>query len=483
MVFSLFLTLCLFNPQNQADVIESMKVDFVLLDVLALDKDGLPVMDLTKDDFEIKENKKKVTVQVFDILDFSIPAAEDEGEADATDSTDEQEVPMGSEAAEPPSPAQTVIMLLELSNAEHFAVSETMNQVGRFLTDLQGRPNLQIFIFSMDKGLITKDFTPSPEKALADFNAFKETYLKDSTRNLSVVRATTLASFEENLDDCKGGAEFVAQQQNRAPGESARLSKDQIIEYLGCLVQRYDVFTKTQTQRTRSVLFALENLIAGFSKVQGLKSLYLVSPGFSLYPGQTAANMARAYQDRVVGRFSPGQSQDVGSPFGNPDDGGVGDGNPNGQRKRVERPPRVSFSKTSLVDEYERVTHAAVAQRVVFNTFTVPMDYAQIRQGAGAQDLGLADDALQYYSFFGEEQNTGLAKLAEFTGGIPRFGRNLAEELRATVEGSRYFYVLGYETPKGNAKKFRKISIKCKRNGVTLHHRQGYHPDPEKLKR
>src|SRR5262249_25574998 len=43
-------------------------INFVRVDVIATDKQGAPILDLTKDDFEITEDNKKQTVETFRLV-------------------------------------------------------------------------------------------------------------------------------------------------------------------------------------------------------------------------------------------------------------------------------------------------------------------------------------------------------------------------------------------------------------------------------
>jgi len=69
MMMSLILSLLCFQNRN-APVQEQQRVEYVLLDIAAFNKDGSPVIDLTAKDFVITENRKKVKSNFFKILDY-----------------------------------------------------------------------------------------------------------------------------------------------------------------------------------------------------------------------------------------------------------------------------------------------------------------------------------------------------------------------------------------------------------------------------
>ena len=450
----LFL-LALSPGDKQPDILETMQVRVATVDIMATLKDGTPVTDLTLDDFEVFENKKKVDVSIFETLDFVNPVP-----ITAASSASSQAAGGGQQ--EVTIPAQTLIMLLELGNADLNQRHKVLDDIDRFLADLKGRENLMIYLFSMEKGTITDRFTNDPASAHQAFLAFKEEALNNPGQNLSYVRNTRLDAFEVEARECYKTARIVASGSREgtiADGlQIGGLTIEQIEGFQHCLRAAYDEYSQFQALRTRQILSSLERLIAGFSKLEGMKSLYLISPGFSMRPGTAATEMSRDYQREVVRRFQ----------------------RPGGDDGDKRRPRVINFNAPNLTPYYRRVAHAALANRTVLHTFSLPNKGN--RNEAQYDGQGLSGKAEQFHQQFQLGLDKGMSNLASTTGGIHRFGQNLPNDLNKTINETGFYYVLGYNVKPGKPKKFRKITVKCRRKDVVLRHRSGYYPDPKRIK-
>jgi len=69
----------------------------------------------------------------------------------------------------------------------------------------------------------------------------------------------------------------------------------------------------------------------------------------------------------------------------------------------------------------------------------------------------------------------GLAQLSELTGGMLSRGSDMTQVLTEWVPRVRVSYLLGYQSLGEKLDQFRKITVRCKRKGVTLHYRKGYY--------
>ena len=455
----LFLLFSLWFSEEKPDQIpkvdESLEVNYVLLDVAVTGRDGTHIKDLTKSDFSIYENKRPVDIQLFDRLDYldSAGFAPRVVQGQTAPSEEQKAVPR----------PQTLILMLEMATAQPDTLKNTLAQVREFLYQLRGRSNLAIFIFSLEKGIITRRFTSSPDLALIQFDRFQEAYLKDPTPRWDMARQTSLFGLEEALEDCFQTAMFGISGGAGGAALGAGTTRSEVQGHLLCLSQAFDSYLVYQNRRTSSLLEALDMVVEGFSKVKGLKSLYLISPGFSLHPGRSASEMAREYQRRILQATSSASANSSGG--------------------QSQRPIEVAFTPESYVDRYKFLVQEAARHRIIFNTFTVPLDLEHKRQNPALGDGALRGNASQYYGFFGDELNEGLMRLAQTTGGIHRNGRQLAREISTSLEDNRFFYVLGYEKPTNRPKKYRKIKITCNRPGAQLRYREGYHPNPRGPKR
>jgi len=446
----LVLSLFLLQEVPEGTVFETMQVGYIFLDVLATASDGSPVRDLTKEDFTITENGQEVPVELYETIAFN-QIFQGEPEPDQTlgvsrkpalrVSLKEQELPFH----------QTIIMLLDFGYAELRTFRETMVGLRAFFGQLQGRDDLQIYLVSVDRGSITQGFTTDTDLVLMDLDTFEEDYTAHTGKNLMISQQTSLVELERELDTCldhlamEGGGSadtFIG------TGVASNIDGNIVRSYYHCLQQYHTTFVENHVNRTLRNIRMMEKFIQGFKDIPGLKSMYLVSPGFSLNPGQASAELAGTYAD-----------------INHPD------------------VPKPQFRTTSMVGHFQRMAHAAIANRVTFHTFGLGAEYAQQRMSPEFSNLGLAENTTAAYNIYDEEVTDGLSHLAEVTGGTFSRSHNLAGQIQRSVDVSQFFYVLGYAKPDGNPRRYRNIKVTCRRPGVHLSHRAGYFPEPKKAPR
>ena len=205
-----------------------------------------------------------------------------------------------------------------------------------------------------------------------------------------------------------------------------------------------------------------------------MKSLYLVSAGFSAEPGQAAAQMARAYANLIQN-----QGNNIGSRgtvnstnSGNAEVGAF-------TAAHFQLNEVNNFSPISLKDDYQQLTDAALSHRIVLHSFNIGRDPNSGSQRTSLTSLtGQNVKTERIYFTYARELNNGLARLAEVTGGTHLKSSDLEKDLNRAISQNDYYYVLAYQRPEVSGKKFRKIKLKCKRKGITLSYRHGYYPQP-----
>ncbi len=443
----MFLTLLLWSNfiDDVPDVIDSMKVEYVLIDVFAHDREGTPVFDLTKEDFEVKEGRKNVDIELFDTVDYRFAPSPQEFQALRQEAESPDEVQVH---------PQTVILVLEFGTAEINQIRSTMDQLTSYFKDLKVRPNVNFYAISLDHGQITLDFTNQPQSVYQSLVSYEEKVMKDPGGNLMMTRETKLGYLETQLNDC---LRHITGAQD-ADNVFLEVGGSKVREYNDCITAAHDQFMNLQAHQSKNVLKALERLSAAFVRVPGMKSMYFISPGFTLKPGREAASLSQSYADRFKsGTFtSSNQSQDT-----------------------PPSPARISSS--NLTNEFRRIIHAATANRLVFHTFRFGGQNSFDRLGADQGVAGLNEDTAFHFDIFSEEMNQGLSHLSSTTGGSFMPEGSLAVQIQKVIDGHSFHYVVGYNKPKGS-KRFRNVTIKCKRDGVNLSHRSGYFPDPKKAK-
>jgi len=446
--------------QGQNDVVTALRVEYILLDVVARNESGQLVTDLDQADFEVSENRKPVALDHFETIDFG--------------SAVEREQPAGGDAAAPAEELdpieQTLILVLDLGVMETSAIQETFLELEHFLTGLE-RKNLQIFIFSLDRGFVSRRFVQDPQIALEDLTLFEGGFVSDLGDNRNAAKTQSLVSLEEDLDRCFVGRGADSRIDAANPGAiTAGASM-----VTPCIENAFKIFTGFQGTRIGAVLGTLENVILFLRSVPGLKSIYLLSPGFAYAPGQTAAMMAKTYQDKAGSPSSPYSAPGMVAP------GNSGDGQLGVFTSSHFKLQEVSgFKATAFEDFYRRIGHLAMANRIVLHTFSLSKDQLSDRPKAGLAFKGPQGiNADRLYFSYGQELEQGLVWLAEASGGSYHHGEQLRAALEQTLDEHRFYYVLGYPKP-NTGKKYRNIKITCKRPGISLSHPQGYFPKPAK---
>lgn len=420
MMLTLILLSSLFFQEPQVD--ETLEVSYILVDVSVTDADGNPVLDLTKDDFVVNDGNKKREIQTFDILDLSGKAPESQ-EADPME--------------------QTLIMVLDMGGLPMDAFNQTYDQLVTFFENLQPSAPLQLFIYSMDVGIVSKSFTPDPKQALADLAIFKENWKAnfDTTKGLRA----GLAEMEKFMSDCYGKSGYKVDRGT-----------------VNCINQNYRRFVTYQEQQTRAMLNGLSKIMMYLDRVPGLKSLYLVSPGFTRTPGQTANNVYRAYSKPGGATFSGGATDSV-----NPQAGVF-------SASHFKEDLILGHKSGDLDPDFNRMAHLSLATRTMIHTIQSGSKYFATRPKNETSTVTRKVNIEREYGNFVRELSSGLSELSAISGGAHREATDLATELNQTLEKSRHYYVLGFQNEDSRKAKFRRIKVKCKRDGVTLNYRKGY---------
>ena len=432
------LTVCLLGLQ-EPNVDASMSVDYIVLDVLAEDENGVPVTDLKPGDIRVRENRKKIDVEYFGTLDFR-PEAEGGRPIDLN--------------ADPI--LQTLIMVLDLGTDHPNNRRLALEQIRRFLKQIEPENNVQMFLYSMNLGVISRQFTNDPHILLEDLDIYEGRIETENPNEQSWQRMSLL---EKDLAECLSRERVGPDLQNRRGAGMIAT----------CLNDVHAVHLGREERRIKAQLAILNRFMRFLAGIDGLKSMYFISPGVPREIGPASARMVHSYrtQQGGISANSPfsaggvdsrlGSQPEERSPFASPFD-------------RI--PADLTLPTRDLSSEFEHLNTMALANRIVFHTFT-PDGNAGGQSDASEQTGIRAPESL---IMFRQENEKGLVWLAEQTGGAFLTGESLENRLKDTLSRHRYYYVLAYPMPKKNMRKYRKIKLECKRPGITLRTRFGYNP-------
>ncbi len=434
----------LFWVQNDDIVVdERFRVEYVVLDIRATTRGGELVTDLSPEDFVITENRKKVDITFFDVLDLRGTTSDQLPESLAMAEKPKPEVPVN-----PGPPVPQVILALDLDSAEHLGMLDAFDQTREFLASFADQ-NILLNVYSLQNGRVTQGFVTDVSVALADFDEYvdktygrmfdsgKEAFseLKGSTQDgprQTRRPSTTLLPGPKSLSDIENAYEQCLRYR---AGKASACIRDTLREVL-----------EEQELQALRVINQIESLTYHFQDTQGLKIMYFISPGFSVEAPQAPQQLAQIYLNQLE---ETGREQD----------------------------PSMMFrgSGYSLRDEYQRVVHAFIRNRVVFHTIDIfNTGTAANRSISAEHGLGSGPSLDRVYHQYEFDMGSGLSQLADDSGGSFHQLSRMAEFIVENIEQNRFYYVIGYTSPSSKPGKFRTIKIKSKRKGVKLSHRKGY---------
>lgn len=420
------------SDESEYGVQERFRVDFVRLDLLVLDRDGNPVTDLRPDELVIKENGKTIQLELFESVDYreffaNTPAGELP--------TEEPGVTV------PEGPVPQFIFALDLESIPLVEMRKTFSQLRETLSDGSFPEAANYLLYSMESGVISDGFIKGYKALVADLNLFEdrmiERYEKEINSRSNATgqsfrgsgRAATgprdLEGLESHVESC-----LIALRRPSPPPETVR-------DAMVCVSDALSAYQEQETNAVRRVIGEIEALTYRFQENEGLKTLFLISPGFSLYPGREGKGLAEFL---VSGYFPLGSSVGL----------------------------------NSMEDEFRRVTHACIRNRVVFHTMDIYGVVDEVRSVHARYFHGKNPETKVFYRDYLSSYTTGLTTLAKESGGFHLRAPSLVNSISKVIPRLRFSYLLAYPSPDGKPGKFRNIKIKCKRKGVELHYRQGY---------
>lgn len=454
-MFLSLLYLSLFNYQK-ADfaVQERFRVEYVMLDVKAVDKDGNLVTDLKMSDFEIKENRKSVQPDFFEVLDFRQDLKLDELPTDSAEAKEKVEKEV-----------RQIIIAMDLEWTQPRDALNAFVQMEKFLKGLPNDVVYRINLYSLDRGSISKGFVDTPERVLAYLEEFKDRHLARWDRNSPYrveggegmleydSRSRTGGSLERRplqqisrLNDTPYSLEAL-EAAFQMCGDGFAGSSSGNDTYANCVVNTLNEYMERMQDRARQAIGGLEILTYKFEDNDDLKVMLFVSPSFSYTDLSSAQQLANAY-------LSGDQFRSPGSVL--------------------------KGRNFNLENEFKRVLHACIKNRVIFNTVDIfnkdSGELIQVHRRLGGRAPHVSVGTKKFiYSTYQNEIAEGIAELAEESGGRFFQSFTLTNPLQKVFDEDRYFYQIGYPSPDGRPGRYREIKIKCKRKGVKLYYRKGYY--------
>lgn len=409
-----------------ADVFE---VNVVNVDVHVTDRNGNPVTDLRREDFEVFEDGKRV-----DLTNFRSP---EEREAEAAPP---QAPATGSASAAPPSEVAPEDLLHLIVYVDNFNLSpgsraRVLSQVREVLKTL--RPQDRVMLATNDLDLkVRLPFTNDPAALAVALDAVEKLPAQGAEsameRRSSIMRVLEIREAVREIDG-------PCSRQIVSPAES------------------YAQATRQEALRSIGVMTALVNSLSG---VPGRKALLHVSDGIPVTPGEEVYQLLA----EICGGGTTSGIEDVHDPELE-----------GGGSQYSGREAALDAQRYSVAKELAKLASHASSNRVILYTLQAsgPSSGTSASADHGAMERLAQLPSLQFVQTTNLQGS--LTLLASETGG--RAILNAAEirdDLRQMQEDLDTFYSLGYMPEHFGDGREHRVEVKVKRPGVQIRYRKNY---------
>ena len=410
------------EPVESAATVLKVKTRLVLVDVIALDRKGVPVADLKADDFTLQEENKPQKIRVFNF----------------------QQGPQGQPAVLAPAtlPANRItnmprfktnsalnVLLLDGINVTNANQKYAREQMLKFLEKLPAGQALAVYAMGTRLRML-QDFTVDP------------TLLKEIVKKtkFNAVGARTESS---NALDLPPG--FVQQLPDQMLQQVLRFGQEQAINQMD--------------ERVRLTIEQLGALARNLSGYPGRKNLIWVSEAFPAYlfpqdpdPAGRSSNSAAASQLPIVKNYQ-GEINHASDLLAN---------------------AQVAVYPIDVTAVGNRDVYSSLSNTDSNGNYLGNSARGAVRNGLGGSAQG---SEISNSTETAMNSHSTMNSVAEQTGGKAFYNTNdLNRAIRDSMEDGSTYYTLGYYPDnKEWDGRFRRIALKVNRPGVKLHYRQGFY--------
>lgn len=399
---------------------DSVDVRVVNVETWVTDRDGRPVRDLRKEDFELRVDGKPVEITGFSAVSAPSPAP-------------------AAAPAETAASGEPLHLVVYVDNASLslFHRARALRDLRSFLSGALGEGD-EAMIVSSDPGLrVLMPFTRDPAAIEPALTALAAVLPQGDRRQRE--RASTLRTILE------------IQEQNREMGESP------CNEAVRQPAHAYAGATRAEMLRSISTLTLLVNSLSG---LPGRKALVHVSDGLPLTPGEDLFQMiSDLCGGSAVTQGLPGAYDAAGD-------------------YRADH-ATLDAQQYSLINEFQKLARHANVQKVTF--YTLQASGLSVAPSASAE-YDSSERALQLSSVAFTQLNNlrdSLQLLASETGGRAIFDTNdLKPELARIREDYQSYYLLGFTPAAGGIDRDHLLQVEVKRPRLRVRNRRGYRDKP-----
>ncbi len=396
--------------------LDRVEVEVVEVDVLVTDREGQPVRNLRREEFELLVDGRPVEIHYF-AAPPATPAAVPEGAAPGS------EPPGAPEEAVPVTEPATVVAYVDETAIRPGQRNQLLEAFGRVLAERLAAGD-RVLVARFDEGLrLLTELTTDPGTV---------------TAALASAAKRAPASMVSQMEEAALLQELESAQAGGGGGRSSAAEEMEALRLRAELESR----ASFEADRQRRATAALADLVGALGGLPGRKTVLLGSGGFLSRP---AARLGDIWQQRFAD-FDPGSAL-------------PGD--------------ELDNEAGGLQHAFSRLLRTAQATRVTF--VTVEAGDAASGLPDASFGGGLAAATSLAASGAGLEASGSLGVLAAATG-----GRRLKLEPRIADALSRVGteldarYSLGFSTGPEAGSRFHTIEVRVQRDGLRLQHREGF---------
>jgi len=401
---------------------QPVQVPLVDVDVIVTDADGLPITDLTREDFEVLEDGEPMRISHF-ARNVASPVA-----TEAADASPFR--PPSWSSLRQPDEQSYLVLYFDDSNTEPRRRASVLDHLELLVGDIQ-RAGVQTMVARFDGALhLECDFSDPPERVVEALESIRQRPAIDPTREADeLIREMESAAKQLPVFAAKAHPD----------GSSAPSPMVGLISDFGPRIEAYSQAVMARNQSSLAALGQLVNVLRG---VRGRKAILWVG------------NLDTRGGEELYGAWAslmPGRGGMRG---------GAG---------------MVSSLRYDITDELATLADVASGNMVsLYPVSSLGTDAASRASTESSTGLGAGGGTqVSGRDRWGGGDSRGT--LSVLTGGrVVRDGRSLDSELaRMAVELGSY-YSLAYRPPSTSLEGFHTIDVNVKREGATVRHRHGH---------
>lgn len=403
-------------------LVDLVDVVVVNLEVWVTDREGAPVPELARDDFELRVDGQPVEISNFlDMVARRRAASELAGGATAPAA--EVKAAAAPAAAEAPAvPPSHVVIYLDDESIRPFARRPLLDELAVFLRDQAARGNRVMLVTHGARVQVLHRFQDDPRALPHLLTALEEP--GGSVRQLEAERDFIIRNMERTVLP--------------APGQTAtRIEFD--LEDARSLLPRIRGYAQMLREQTRQRLAAMESFVTSLAGIQGAKVMVYVGEGIQAYP---ADGLFRTWEERY-----PTLARQEGMSTGL-------EANRFGLKDEIRE--LVSRANASLVSIFTLDAGDAG------NLTAIGADRGTGSSGPTPLVIGRMDQQISMQEISGKTGGETLG-LGERFGGVQRLG----ERLEA-------YYSLGFDAAPFADGRERRVEVAVRRPGVRIRHRPAF---------